>query len=151
MNWPFIFGTILIVFLMSITLGAWHGYFSPEIPVPTENPEVVQLAKEKAQLQAAVNAARDRIFRYENGSSEDSGTIRDLQKAIQSLMDEIERLTATIAKLQDENATLRKGLKEALEALDITRKQLMECKTYADAARLSKQYCEREPASNMLF
>ena len=74
-----------------------------------------------------------------------------LQRAIDSLMEEINRLTQHIARLQDENTTLRKGLKEALEQLDLCRRELMQCKTREDARRLSRQYCETTPESNMLF
>jgi len=151
MNWPFIFGALLVFFSMCVTMGAWHGYFSPEIRVPKYTPEVINLEEQKKQLEETVAVARDRIFRYENDTSEYEAKIRDLQEAMQALMDQINQLTQTISTLQDENSTLKKGLKEALEALDITRKQLMECKTYADAKRLAKQYCDVEPASNMLF
>jgi len=150
MNWPFIFGALLVVFGMCVTLGAWHGYFSPEIRVP-ESPEIRVMQKQKKALEEEVSSAKNTIFRYENDTSEYEAKIRDLQQAMQTLMDQINELTQTISALQDENTTLRKGLKEALEILDITRKQLMECKTYMDARRLSKQYCDVEPASNMLF
>lgn len=150
-NWVFISATLFLAFFFYITWGAWQGYFSPVLPPPGDPVEVQTLRKEKEQLQTTVRAARDTLFDYENNTSENRAKISDLQRAIDSLMEEINRLTSHIARLQDENTTLRKGLKEALEQLDMCRRQLMQCKTREDARRLSRQYCETTPESNMLF
>jgi chromosome segregation ATPase len=150
-NWVFIAATVFFTFFIYITWGAWQGYFSPVLPPPSAPPEVATLKQEKEQLQTAVQAAKDTLFTYENDSSELKAKIRDLQQALEYLMNEINALTEKLAALQNENATLRKGLKEALEQLDLCRKQLMQCKTREDARRLTKQYCETTPESNMLF
>jgi len=150
-NWPFIFGTLIVVFSFFITWGAWQGYFSPVLPPPSDSSTVTSLKREQEQLKTTIDAAKDTIFQHENDSSELLAKIADLQRALQMMMDEINKLTAKIAALQDENSTLRKGLKEALEQLDMCRKQLMQCKTQLDANRLEKQYCDRLPPSNLLL
>ena len=150
-NWPFIAATTFFLFFTYITWGAWQGYFSPVLPPPSDPPVLKTLQTEKQNLQSTVEAAKDALFSYENSSGEMQGQIRDLSREVEYLMNQINALTEKLAALQDENALLRKGLKEALEQLDLTRKQLMQCKTREDARRLTKQYCETTPESNMLF
>jgi len=150
-NWIFITASLFLAFFFYITWGAWQGYFSPVLPPSQDPSQLTTLQNQKAALLDTVQTAKDALFDYENNTAENQAKIADLQRAIQTLMDEINRLTTQIAALQDENATLRKGLKEALEQLDITRKQLMQCRTREEARRLSKQYCDTTPSSNMLF
>lgn len=149
-NWKFIAATAFIAFFFYITWGAWQGYFSPVLPPPVD-PTTEVLEKEKVQLKTTIQAAKETIFTHENNTSELLAKIADLQRALAFLMDEVNRLTTALAALQAENATLRKGLKEALEQLDLCRKQLMQCKTMLDAKRLEKQYCQIEPPSNLLL
>ena len=150
-NWVFITGALFLAFLFYITWGAWQGYFSPVIPPIVDTPEKKKLQEEKETLQNTVQLAKDSIFGYENSSRELQARANDLERALQQAMNDINDLTTKIAQLQDENATLRKGLKEALEQLDLCRKQLMQCKTMIDAKRLEKQFCERVPSSNLLL
>lgn len=150
-NWVFITATLFLAFFFYITWGAWQGYFSPVLPPPATPPELGVLKKEKEQLQTTVAAAKDTIFSYENDTAELQAMIRDLQRRIEYLMEQINDLTTKLAASQDQNRLLRQGLKEALEQLDLLRKELMQCKTREDARRITRQYCETTPESNMLY
>lgn len=148
-NWPNIALLTLFLFAMITVWGAWHGWFSPVAPPPIDISATWEA--EKKTMQQALQRAKDQLFRYENTVPQLDGALADAGDASQALMNDIERLTARLNELEAENATLRKGLKEALEDLARAREMLMECKARMDAARLENQYCTQEVPSNVLY
>lgn len=147
-NWPNIALLALFLFGTLVVYGAWQGWFSPvEAPPPIS----ISWESEKKMLQETLQRAKDTIFQYENTVPRLDAAIGDSSDVSQSLMNEINKLTSRINELEAENATLRKGLREALEDLARMRKLLMECRALMDAKRLEEQYCNKEVPSNLLY
>jgi chromosome segregation ATPase len=148
-NWPNIALLALLLFAILVVYGAWQGWFSP-----VEAPPVsvsISWASEKKMLQETLQRAKDTIFQYENAMPQMDASIADSGDVTQSLMNDINTFTARINELENENAALRKGLREALEDLARLRKLLMECRASMDANRLEEQYCNKEVPSNLLY
>lgn len=147
-NWPNIALVVFFLFGLVTVYGAWNGWFSPVETPPITPPS---WTIEKAQLQETLQRAKDTIFQYENTVPRLDAAVADSGDMSQSLMNTINQLTERLNALEAENATLRKGLKEALEDLARLRELLMKCRASMDASRLEDQYCRKEVPSNMLF
>lgn len=148
-NWPYIFGTLLILFAFYVTWAATQGKFSPMKPV-VNDAAIKDLESKNKTLQESITKAQDSAFEQENVQNQMNGINSDLQRSLQGMMDKINELTKRLYDLEAENAALRKALKEALEQLEQCRKALQDCRAQLLARKMKDQYCNKEPQSLLL-
>lgn len=142
-----------IALMAMIVVGAWNGKFSPRteaIPV-TETKEYTELKSQLDTIREEAKVVSDDAFRYENAVGELAGARDDSISKIRELMETIGDLSEENNELRDENEKLRKMLRELSADFELLRKRLKICEAKEASRRIEKQYCDREPSSNLLL
>ena len=147
MDWRIFMGLMFIGCVTMIVWGAWQGWFSPQKVVP---PPPSPLVQANEVLKQTVVAAAASVFETSNDLSEKNAIIADLQRKLKELTDIINALTTRLNALEAENATLRQGLKQALEDLAKCRSELQKCKAELAAKRIADAFCKIQPSENLL-
>lgn len=151
-NWPWIGMILFLVFGAVVVWGAWNGKFSPERILSQDEacPELKRVQDQLTVAKKALEQKEEMLFRYENLGSEQAAAVKDQGDEIQNLLSKIGDQSQKIHDLIQENETLRKALKQALEDLATCRGKLMQCKAVATAKRLEHEFCNMTPGSMVL-
>jgi peptidoglycan hydrolase CwlO-like protein len=151
MDWQVFMG---LLFLCVITLTMWYasqGAFSKTIrrrneKTPVTDPNVIC----KSYIDE-IERLKGKIFEQSLELDAKNAKIAEMERQLQELMNAINELTTKLQNAEAENAQLRQLLKNALEDLDKTSRQLQECTAKLLARRLVQEKCHMTPETANLI
>jgi chromosome segregation ATPase len=98
-----------------------------------------------------VDELKDDVFRHENVTTKLEGVRTDTNSKVRELLETIGRMSETINDLTRENDQLRKLLSDLTTDFEELRNKLRMCEARDVSRRLTHQFCQMDPASNLLL
>ena len=153
MDWHVCMG---MAFLCVITLTMWYasqGAFSKRI-------KTVSRAEGESKNDPSVlckayidenERLKGKIFEQSMELDAKTAKMAEMERQLQDLMNAINELTTRLQSLETENGQLRQSLKNALEDLDKTSRQLQECTAKLLARRIVQEKCHMTPETANLI
>lgn len=152
MDWHVFMG---LLFLCVITLTLWYasqGAFSK--PIRRRNESNTAVTDPNVICKSYIDEIerlKGKIFEQSLELDAKTAKIAEMEKQLQELMNAINDLTTKLQQAEIENAQLRQSLKNALEDLDKTSRQLQECTAKLLARRLVHEKCHMTPETANLI
>jgi chromosome segregation ATPase len=150
---PGLLFVLFLLFATTVVVAAWNGKFSPRqrVTPPKETPEYLELKASYEVAKKIVDELKDDVFRHENVTTKLEGVRTDTNSKVRELLETIGRMSETINDLTRENDQLRKLLSDLTTDFEELRNKLRMCEARDVSRRLTHQFCQMDPASNLLL
>lgn len=143
MPWEVMMGMCFLI-LFSVTLwGTAQGWFSRKLL--REKVETKETAEDCEPYKQEIEKLKGKIFEQSLELEKKDAQLAEQARQLAELMNAINALTTQLQEAEARNAQLAASLKNALEDLEKTRRQLQECRAKLLAKRIVHEKCHMTP------
>jgi len=154
MQWQVCLGFMFLIAISVIMWGASQGWYSKKIRrikdklKPSQNAPAGENCDE---LRNEIERLKGKIFEQSMELDTKNAKIAQMTTQLSDLMNAINDLTLRLQNAEASNAQLTRSLKNALEDLDKTRRQLQECSSKLLAKQITNKVCHMTPETANLI
>jgi len=155
MQWQVCLGFMFLIVISVIMWGASQGWYSKKIrriKDKLKTSRASQAAGENCdELRNEIERLKGKIFEQSMELDTKNAKLAQMTTQLNDLMNAINDLTLRLQNAETTNAKLSESLKNALDDLDKTRRQLQECSSKLLAKQITNQVCHMTPETANLI